>query len=48
VVAAGESLYKIAQRYYGNGTRWPEILEANRDQLQNERAVRAGMELRIP
>jgi tetratricopeptide (TPR) repeat protein len=48
VVAAGESLYKIAQRYYGNGTRWPEILEANRDRLKNEGAVRVGMELRIP
>ena len=48
VVTAGESLYKIAQRYYGNGTRWPEILEANRDRLKNEGAVRVGMELRIP
>ncbi len=48
VVAQGETLYKIAQRYYGSGARWPEILEANRDVLKNENAVRAGMELRIP
>ncbi len=48
VVAAGETLYRIAQRYYGNGARWPEILEANRDQLKNANSVRPGMELRIP
>lgn len=48
VVAQGETLYKIAQRYYGSGARWPEILEANRDVLKNENSVRAGMELRIP
>ena len=48
VVAQGETLYKIAQRYYGSGSRWPEILDANRDVLKNENAVRVGMELRIP
>ena len=48
VVAQGDTLYKIAQRYYGNGSKWPEILEANRDVLKNENAVRPGMELRIP
>ena len=48
VVAQGETLYKIAQRYYGSGARWPEILEANRNLLKNENSVRPGMELRIP
>ena len=48
VVAQGETLYKIAQRYYGSGSQWPQILEANRDVLKNENAVRPGMELRIP
>jgi len=49
VVAAGESLLQDrATPINGNGTRWPEILEANRDRLKNEGAVRVGMELRIP
>jgi tetratricopeptide (TPR) repeat protein len=48
VVAQGDTLYKIAQRYYGSGAKWPEILEANRDQLKSENSVRPGMELRIP
>jgi len=48
VVGAGESLFKIAQKYYGNGGRWQEILEANRDQLKSENGVKPGMKLRIP
>ncbi len=48
VVTQGETLYKIAQRYYGSGSKWPEILEANRNVLKNENAVRPGMELRTP
>lgn len=48
VVSQGETLYKIAQLYYGSGSKWPQILEANRDVLKNENAVRAGMELKIP
>jgi tetratricopeptide (TPR) repeat protein len=48
VVAPGDTLYKIAQRYYGNGARWPEILQANRELLKGQNAVRPGMELRIP
>ncbi|HTX65137.1 MAG TPA: LysM peptidoglycan-binding domain-containing protein [Opitutaceae bacterium] len=48
VVAQGDTLYKIAQRYYGNGSRWPEILQANRDVLKDQNAVRPGMELKIP
>lgn len=48
VVVEGDTLYKIAQRYYGNGGRWPEILQANRDVLKDQNAVRPGMELKIP
>ena len=48
VVSQGETLFKIAQLYYGSGSKWPQILEANRDVLKNENAVRAGMELKIP
>ena len=29
-VAKGDSLWKIAQRVYGNGTQWPRIYAANR------------------
>ena len=48
LVAQGETLYILAQRFYGNGAKWTVILEANRDILKNENAVRPGMTLKIP
>lgn len=47
-VAEGETLSGIARRYYRNGLRWPEIFEANRNLLTDERSLRIGMELHIP
>lgn len=48
VVQPGENLYQISVKLYGTGSRWPAILDANRDQLRSERDVKAGMVLRIP
>jgi nucleoid-associated protein YgaU len=48
MVAQGETLGKIAQRYYGSSARWHEILDANRDVLKDEKAVKQGMTLKIP
>lgn len=48
-VARGDTLYSLAQRYYGNRSKWRDILEANRDQLPSANTpLRIGMELRIP
>lgn len=48
VVAAGDNLYQLAQRYYGNGSLWPTIADANRDALGSDNTVRVGMNLLIP
>jgi len=48
MVAKGDTLYAISQRYYGKGTRYRDIFEANREVLSNERALRVGMTLVIP
>lgn len=48
VVTKGDTLFSLAQRYYGNRSRWRDIYAANRDQLPSENALRMGMELRIP
>jgi nucleoid-associated protein YgaU len=48
VVVAGDSLSKIAQRYYGDSKRWPEIYNANRDKLGSEGSLKVGLELRVP
>lgn len=47
-VAEGETLSGIARRYYRDSQRWPEIFEANRDLLKDERSLRIGMQLHIP
>lgn len=48
VVEDGESLWIISRRFYGKGSRWEEIYEANRDVLSSADAVQVGMRLRIP
>ena len=47
-VVAGESLSKIAQKYYGNGNKYMKIFEANRDILTNPDLIKPGQKLRIP
>lgn len=48
VVAKGDTLFSLAQRYYGNRARWRDIYAANREQLPSENSLRMGMELKIP
>ncbi len=48
LVAKGDTLWRIAMKYYDDGTRWKEILAANRELVAQETDLKAGMELRIP
>lgn len=48
VVVKGDTLFSLAQKYYGNRSRWRDIYAANRNVLPNENALRLGMELTIP
>jgi nucleoid-associated protein YgaU len=48
VVVKGDSLSKIALRYYGDAQEWKRIFEANRDQIQDPDLIHPGQELRIP
>ena len=47
-VVEGETLTRIARRYYGNSERWADIYDANRASLPNPAALKIGMKLRIP
>lgn len=47
-VVKGDTLFSLAQRYYGDRSRWRDIYAANRDVLPSENALRIGMELKIP
>ena len=43
-----DTLTRIAERYLGDGRRWPEIFALNRAQLRSPDVVRAGALLRLP
>ena len=47
VVVAGDSLSKIAKRFYGDGNKWPRIHEAN-PQIKNPDLIHPGQKLTIP
>jgi nucleoid-associated protein YgaU len=38
-VKAGDSLWKIAQEFYGNGTQFPKIIAGNPGRLKDEKTV---------
>lgn len=48
VVEKGDSLWKIAESFYGDGTRWKEIYRANKDRIEDPKVIRRGQKLRIP
>lgn len=48
VVQKGETLTSIAAKTLGSPNRFPEIFEANQDQLTDPNDVKLGMTLRIP
>ncbi len=47
-VAAGDTLGKLAQTYYGKASQYMKIFEANRDILDNPDLIKVGQKLRIP
>ena len=47
-VAKGDTLFSLAQKYYGNRSKWREIYGANRDVLPSQNSLRPGMQLKIP
>lgn len=38
-VEAGDSLWKIASHFYGNGAEYPKIIAGNPDRLKDEKSV---------
>lgn len=47
-VKKGDSLWKIAEKHYGNGSKYPEIFEANKPMLSDPDKIYPGQMLRIP
>lgn len=47
-VAAGDTLTSIAQKYYGDASKWSKVFDANRDTLPTANALQLGQKLKIP
>jgi len=47
-VRENESLWTIAQREYGDGTKWRVIYLANRDRMDDQQDLHPGDKLRVP
>jgi LysM repeat protein len=48
VVQAGDSLWSIAQRFYGNPLMWSHIYHANQSQIHDPNLIYQGQKLTIP
>ncbi len=48
VVVSGDTLSKIAQKYYGDPALYTQIFQANRDVLSDPNKISPGQKLRIP
>mgnify|MGYP003702776023 CR=1 FL=1 len=47
-IQRGDSLSKIALRYYGNAMKYPVIFEANREVIKDPDLIYPGQTIRIP
>lgn len=47
-VVSGDSLSKIAQRFYGDASQWTKIHAANAAKISNPDLIHPGQELAIP
>ena len=48
VFKSGDSLSKITEGFLGDPDRWREIFEANKDTIDDQDAIKAGQELKMP
>jgi nucleoid-associated protein YgaU len=47
-VVSGDTLSKIAKRFYGDASKWKPIWEANKSQIKNPDLIQIGQVLTIP
>ncbi len=47
-IQEGDSLWKIAKAFYGDGNKYEQIFEANREVIQDPDKIFPGQKIRIP
>ncbi len=47
-IQKGDTLWKVATIYYKDGSRYPEIVEANQEVIKNADLIYPGQMIRIP
>ena len=47
-VVSGDSLWKIASKQLGNGNRWTEIYDLNKDTIKSPSVIFVGQILKMP
>lgn len=47
-IASGDSLSKIAKKFYGNAMDYPKLFEANREVIKDADLIYPGQKIRIP
>ncbi len=48
VIESGDTLGKLAKKYYGNAMEYPRIFEANREIIEDPDKIYVGQKIRIP
>ncbi len=48
VVQKGDTLSGIAKEFYGNGMKYPQLFEANREVIEDPDKIYPGQKIRIP
>ena len=47
-IKSGDSLSKIAKKYYGNANEWQKIYKANQDKIKDPDLIHPGQQIIIP
>lgn len=47
-IKSGDTLWAIASKFLGNGAKYPEIFEANREVIEDPDKIFPGQKIRIP
>ena len=47
-IVSGDSLSKIAKKFYGNAMDYPKLFEANREVIKDANLIYPGQKIRVP